>query len=333
MEHIAIDLGGLESQICVRSESGTILKEKRLRTDALAGFFKKRPSSRVVMESSCEAFSIADLAREAGHDVVVMPSAYTPVFTAGSPGKKNDVIDARGLSQASVALEVLPSVHVPSHLSRYRKDVCTTRRLLVRQRTQLCCRLRAFFRANLMGRPRATSKTLGPRARAILGENAPVHIRIVIERLENLTASITSLDKELKELCEQSLECQRLMTVPGVGPVTALAFASAIDESSRFNRGAQVASYLGLTPGEKTTGFRTNRTSITKAGSAAARFALVQAAWAFWRTKPNDPVIKWAEAIAERRGRQIAVVALAAKLARIMFAILRDQKNYLARST
>lgn len=328
MKHIAIDLGGKESQICVREPNGVIVRELRCLTAQLGTFFYLQPPSRVVMETSCEAFAVADLAREAGHQVVVMPAVYTPVFTAGSPNKKNDVIDARGLSQASVALETLPSVHIPSEQARRAKALCSSRELLVRQRTQLCNHLRSYFRSNLKGRPRATSKTLAKRIRSRFGPQVPVHIELVLEQLDSLNRAIATLDKELETLCVELPACQRLRTVPGVGPVTAVRFASAIDDVGRFSSGEQVASYFGLTPGENTTGFNVQRTSITKAGSSAVRRALVQAAWSFWRQRPNDPVILWTEGIAARRGRQIAVVALAAKMSRIMFAMLRDQRDF-----
>lgn len=328
MKHIAIDLGTKESQICVRERSGAIVREFRCRTARLGSFFQSQPPSRVVLETSCEAFAVADLAREAQHEVVVMPAVYTPVFTAGSPNKKNDVIDARGLSQASVALEKLPSVHIPSEQARRAKALCASRELLVRQRTQLCNHLRSYFRSNLKGRPKATSKTLAKRIRSSFGSEVPVHIELVLEQLEGLSRAIVTLDRELEALCAELPAYRRLRTVPGVGPVTAVRFAAAIDDIGRFSSGEQVASYFGLTPGENTTGFNVQRTAITKAGSTAVRRVLVQAAWSFWRQRPNDPVIQWTEGIAARRGRQIAVVALAAKMCRIMFAILRDQRDF-----
>lgn len=328
MEHVAIDLGGKESQICIRSASGEILEERRWPTHQLGHYLRIRPRSRVVMETSSEAFAVADIARAAGHEVVVMPSMFTPVFTAGTPRVKNDVIDARGLSRASVALETLPSVHICSADSREAKSLCSSRELLVGQRTQLCNRVRAFLRTRLQNRVRATSKTLATRVLGLFGDDCPRHLELILEQLDHLNEAIDELDAELRTRLEATQDCKRLATIPGVGPVTAVRFAAAIDGHERFPSGDKVASYFGLTPGENTTGFNTRRTSITKAGSPAVRRALVQAAWCLWRLRPEDPAVRWAIGVAERRGKKIAVVALAAKLVRIMFAMLRDQQPY-----
>ncbi len=331
MEHLAIDLGSRESQICIRTPDGDIVQELRIQTTQLGPYLRTRPQSRVVMETSSEAFAVADLAKEAGHEVVVVPSSLAPMLGIGKRGIKNDVRDAQAISEVSTALRELPSVHVPSAWSRDAKALCTSRELLVAQRTQLCNRIKAFLRSRLGRLPRSTPKTLACRVRSKLGSDCPRHIALVLEQLERLNEAIAELDKELEALVAERTECQRLCTVPGVGPVTAVRFVAAIDDPSRFASGDRVVSYLGLSPGENTTGFRIRRTSITKAGPPAVRRTLVQAAWCLIRLRPNDPAVVWANQVAERRGRKIAAVALAAKLARILFAMLRDQTDYVHR--
>ena len=95
---------------------------------------------------------------------------------------------------------------------------------------------------------------------------------------------------------------RRLMTVPGVGPVTAARFVAALDQVERFPNASRVASYLGLVPGEDTTGFRVKRTRLTRAGAPQVRWALGQAAWSLYLRRPDDPMVQWAKDIAERRG-------------------------------
>src|SRR5262249_2712382 len=92
-----------------------------------------------------------------------------------------------------------------------------------------------------------------------------------------------------------------------------------------------VQSYLGLTPGENSSSTRERKTSITKAGSPAVRWLLVQATWCALRTRPDDPMVQWANQVAQRRGRQVAVVALSRKLAGILYAIWRDGTCYQSR--
>ncbi len=120
------------------------------------------------------------------------------------------------------------------------------------------------------------------------------------------------------------------MTVPGVGWVTALRFVATLDQSQRFADGHRVESYLGLVPGERSSSERQQRTGITKAGSPSMRATLVQAAWAAWRARRKDPMQRWADQVAERRGKRVAVTALARKLAGILFAIWRDGTTYQA---
>ena len=115
---------------------------------------------------------------------------------------------------------------------------------------------------------------------------------------------------------------------PGVGPVTSVRFVAALDDVTRFATAHQLESYLGLTPGERSSSQTVRMTGITKAGPIALRRALVQAAWTLLRTQPNDPATRWATTIAARRGRFIAVVALARKLAGILFAMWRDGTPY-----
>src|SRR5574339_308564 len=118
------------------------------------------------------------------------------------------------------------------------------------------------------------------------------------------------------------------MTIPGVGPLTAMRFVAAIDDPSRFSSGEEVASYLGLTPGENSTGFKPKRTGITKAGAPHVRRTLTQAAWCLWRLRPDDPVVQWAQRVADRRGKLKANIALCRKLTVIMFAMWRDNRPY-----
>jgi transposase len=118
------------------------------------------------------------------------------------------------------------------------------------------------------------------------------------------------------------------MTVPGVGPVTAVRFVAAIDRVERFAHASCVASYLGLIPGERTTGFRTKRTGLTRAGAPQVRWALGQAAWSMYLRRPGDPMVQWAKRVADRRGVQVAIMALARKLSHVLYALWQYQTTY-----
>jgi transposase len=330
MDHIAIDLGGTESQICVRSADGTIVEEVRWGTRRLSGYLKKRPPGRVIVETSSEAFKIADAARELGHDVRVVPSTLVPALGVGAHGIKTDRRDARVLSEVSTRVD-LPSVHVPSDISREWKATCTARESLVSARTQLVNSVRGWMRSNLLtcsARSRSTFVQAVRRAALASPQGLPEFIKHQLEVIEALSERIAEANAQLKELATEHPVCQRLMTIPGVGPVTALRFVAAIDRVERFPNAHSVQSYLGLVPGENSSSQRKRRTGITKAGPPRVRWALAQAAWIFRRTQKFDPLVLWAGEVEKRRGKMIAMTALARRLAGIMYAIWRDGSRY-----
>ena len=117
---------------------------------------------------------------------------------------------------------------------------------------------------------------------------------------------------------------QRLQSVPGVGPMVALTFRAFVDDVTRFGSAGQVSAAIGLVPREDSSAERRHRGHITKAGPRELRSLLVQAAWACWRSHAQWELRAWVERLAGRRGRRIAVVALARRLSRILFALWRD---------
>lgn len=325
MEHVAIDLGGRESQICIRSSDGTVVHESRQATRRVGEFLKKRPHSRVIVETSAEAFHVADQALECGHEVRVVPAMLVRTLGVGSRGVKTDRRDAQVLSEVSTRID-LPSVHVPSELSRRLRAVCSSRDALVRSRTLLINNTRGFLRTRAIQLRVGGPATLPERVRK-LGET-PEHVERVLRNVEALNLEIALADKELQGIAKSDAVCRRLTTVPGVGVVTAVRFVATIDMPTRFAGAHALESYLGLTPGERSSSESQHRTGITKAGSPKARWTLVQAAWSALRTRPQDPMVAWALEVARRRGRQVAVTALARKMAGILFALWRDGTTY-----
>jgi transposase len=146
--------------------------------------------------------------------------------------------------------------------------------------------------------------------------------------IEVMNEQVVIADRELEVLAKQDPICKRLMTVPGVGPLTSVRFLAAIDEVGRFPDAHALQSYLGLTPGEDSSSNRKRITSITKAGARQLRWCLVQAAWSAQRVRGNDPMVAWAKRIGERRGKGIATVALARKIAGVLYALWRDGSSY-----
>lgn len=330
MEHVAIDLGSRESQVCIRNEKAEIVLETQIRTRLLPDWLKGRPPSRVLVEASAEAFAVAEGALSAGHEVRVVPTQLVRTLGVGARGIKSDLRDARALSEASCRIDV-PSVHIPGQTSRYLKALTGARETLVETRTKCMNGVHSWLRTQLLTVGTSKRKKFPEAVRKkLLGtsDGLPDFIEGQLKVIEAMTEQIGQYDEQIRELAARDPICVNLMTMPGVGPITALRFRAALDEIGRFAGAHAVGSYLGLTPGENSSSLRKRRTAITKAGPARVRRVLVQAAWTLLRTRPNDPVTVWARNIAERRGHKVAVVALARKLSGILYAMWRDNEPY-----
>jgi transposase len=146
--------------------------------------------------------------------------------------------------------------------------------------------------------------------------------------LDELGAKILKVHERLQQLCAHEPAILQLTTMPGVGLVVAAIFVSVIDDAQRFDSRHQVGAYLGLVPSEFSSGDKRRVGSITKCGNRYVRCALIQAAWSYMRNGPDDPVKRWANSVAHRRGRRVAVIALARRLACILWAMWRDGTVY-----
>lgn len=329
MKHVAIDLGSRESQICVREADGRIVEEGKYPTKKLPSMMAGWEPRRIVMETSAETFLLADAAKQASHEVRVVAATLARTLGVGARGIKNDQRDARALSEASCRID-LGSVHVPSRASRELKSICGSRELLVETRTMLINNVRGWLRTQLWRIRSGATVSFAERVRAHAANVAPLpdHIERQLRVIETVSTEIRAADAQVRHLAKNDPVCVSLMTVPGVGPITAARYRAALDDVTRFGSAHAAQSYLGLTPGECSSSLRERRTGITKAGASATRRMLVQSAWSALRTHPDEPMVRWAKKIAERRGIQIAVVALARKIAGILFAIWRDGSTY-----
>jgi transposase len=236
MQHVAIDLGSRESQVCVRDEQGQILSERKVQTSRLPAYLAKQPQSRVILETCSEAFFIADAAGAQGHQVRVVPATLVRQLGVGERGLKNDQRDARKLSEVSTRID-LPSVHVPSELSRERKTLCNSRASLLQSRTQLINYVRGRLRTQAVVLHKRNPDTFPAHVRLLLLERPDglaAHLERVLCVIDTLNVQLKEADRELLSVAEQDPLCQRLMSVPGVGPVIALRFVAVIDQPQRF---------------------------------------------------------------------------------------------------
>lgn len=328
MDHIAIDLGGRKSQVCIREQSGVIRHEAKVATEDLKELLTRLPPSYVLMETCAESIAVSDWARTAGHDVRIVAATLVRSLGVGARGIKTDIRDARALSEASCRMPLV-SVHMRSRLARERQTQLAMRSNLVSSRTMLINGIKGWLRTQVVRLPTHTPPTF-PQAvteRFAAVGGVPACVERQLACIRELSAQIKRADAELRAAAKADELLSRLTTIPGIGPATATCFAAVVDTPERFASSKSLASYVGLTPGEASSSERVQRTSITKAGPSMLRQLLVQCAWRVWNGK--DSAMKtWAVAIAERRGVRVAIVALARKLAVTMYALWRDGTIY-----
>lgn len=331
MEHIGIDLGASRSAICVVSSEGVVLLERIIQTSEIEGFLSKRPKSRVAIESCAESRVVANRVREQGHDVRVVPALFVRSLGIGTRRIKTDKRDARSLAMASFRLgDELPHIHVRSDEAAALQDLVRARSSLVSQRTMAINFVRAQLRKALLGPgPRRTAKTFCDAVRELIGEDTSLQVNAHLATIDVLNEQIEGLEGKMKQVAEASEPATRLRKISGVGPIVSLAFLAAIADPKRFASGSHLASYIGLSPGENTTGGKVRRTGIVAAGQKQLRGLLVQAAHSMLNArKAREPMAQWALELERRRGRKVAVCALARRLAIVMWAMLRDGTRY-----
>jgi transposase len=247
----------------------------------------------------------------------------------GERGIKTDQRDARALSQSSCRVE-LPSIHIRSKECREHLARLGMRASMITSRTQLTNTVRGWLRAELIT-VKSTTACFPNNVRkhfAGIDQEIPSYVDHLLICIEELNQKITEADTEIESAAKDDPVCVQLMSVPGVGPITSLCYNAVVDVADWFPNAHSAESYLGLTPGEKSSSFTVRRTSITKAGPAMMRHYLTQASLSLRRLRPNEPISRWVAKIAGRRGKQVATIATARKLAGILFAMWRDGTNY-----
>jgi len=333
MDTIGLDLHQRESQLCILTEAGEII-ERRIVTsrERFTAVLGNRPPARILLEASTESEWVARHLESLGHTVIVADPNFAPMYATRSRRVKTDRRDARTLMDA-LRLGAYRAIHRASAAQRHVRAQLAVRDALIRTRTRYVNVVRALTRREGLrlaaGGPEHLERKLAtlPLAPELVEELAP--LRVV---LEPVNVQIDLADQQLAATAGADPLFARLRTAPTIGPVTAVAFVATLDEVSRFRTAHQVEGYLGLTPREHSSGERQRRGRISKTGNPRMRALLVEAGWRILRS--NDPAAAplraWAERIAARRGTNVAAVALARRLAGILYAMWRDGTTYRA---
>jgi transposase len=319
------------SQICVLREDGEIV-ERRIRTehDRFVAVFAEYAGIRILLEAGTESEWVARCLEEQGHEVIVADPNYAPMYAQRQRKVKTDRRDARALVEAC-RLGAYRPAHRTSDIQRHVRWHITTREVLVRMRARTMVLIGSLVRQAGLRLPSGKPHTLARRLDTLALPDALRNaIAPLLVTLETLHQQVEAVDRALAELVKSDRRVRRLQTVPGVGPIIAATFVATVDRAERFSGPHQLEAYLGLVPREYSSGERQARGRITKAGNNRLRYLLVEGAWSILtHPKPETAALRaWATRIASRRGKAKAAVALARRLAGILFALMRDNTEF-----
>ena len=331
MEYGAIDLHTKESEIRIVTAEGDVVVHRRIATrrDTLSAVFERCPRLRILLESGTESEWVAQHLEALGHEVIVADPNYAPMYAHRGRGIKTDRRDVMALAEAN-RRGIFRAAHRVSSGHRTVRRHLQVRDHLVRMRTQIINVKRGQLRSEGLRVRSGRAESFVDRYQAL---EVPAPLRAVLDPLvRGLTALeplIAAADTWAHHTARGDAVTRRLMTAPGVGPITALSFQSTVDCVTRFRGPGAVSAYLGVVPHEDSSGERHRRGSITKLGPARIRAVLVQASWTVWRSPRDSATLHaWVHRLADRRGKRIAIVALARRLTRILFAMWRDGRDF-----
>ena len=333
MEYGAIDLHLKTSLIRIVDADGVVLEDRTIATTRkmLTQVFGGRPRGRVLVESGTESEWVAQTVEACGHEVIVADPNYTLMYGQRQRRIKTDKRDVAALADAC-RLGIYRPAHRVSAAQRGIRRTVRIREQLVRVRTQTINLLRAQLRQEGRRLPAGAAESVGARLSAL---DLPSALAEALAPLRDLLSAVAPLiaagDARVASHAAADPVVGRLMTVPGIGPITAVTYRATLDTVERFPDAGASTAFLGLVPREASSGTRQRKGAITKAGPGPVRALLVQAAWVVWRQRRGRGALHaWVEGVSARRGRRIAIVALARRLARILYAIWRDGTVYQA---
>jgi transposase len=327
MDFIGFDLGKVSSQVCIITQDGELI-ERRITTDRehLAKLLGNRAPAHILIESATESEWVARYLEELGHEVIVADPNFAAMYATRSRKVKTDKRDARTLAEAC-RLGAYRPAHRTSDQQRHVRAQLAVREAMVRTRSRYISIISTLLRRDgLRVRPGHAPAFLKRLAQVQLPAALSEEVAPLVLLLHSLNEQIKAADERLAQLVKEDEVVARLCTAPGVGPVTATSFVSTLDDHARFAAAKEARAYLGLVPSEYSSGERQQRGHISKAGPGRARHMLVEAAWCILRRRnaANAGLHEWAVGLAARRGSRVEVVALARKLAGILYAMWRD---------
>jgi transposase len=331
MDTIGLDLHKRESQLCIGRDDGSI-QERRIVTsrERFTAVLGTQARARVLVEASTESEWVARHLETLGHEVIVADPNFAPMYATRSRRTKTDRRDARTLMEACRLGAYRPAYRL-SDARRHVRAELAVREALVRTRTRYVALAKALVRRDGLRVAASESHLVAKRIAALeISDALGAELLPLFQVLVPINEQIAAADRRIAALARTDSEMALLATAPSIGPITASAVVATVDDIKRFASAHHFEAFLGLVPGERSSGEKRRIGRITKAGNSRVRYLLVEAGWRILRAKdPETRALRaWGLRIAERRGKRIAVVAIARRLAGILYAMWRDQQPY-----
>jgi transposase len=336
---IGLDIGKNTFHLVGLDKRGAIAMRTKVSRNQLVRRLANLPSCLVGLEAGSGSHHIARQIQALGHDVRLIPAQYVKPFLKGH---KNDYRDAEAIAEAVQR----PTMNFVAIKTPEQSDLLSLHRVrsrLVRQRTAIINQIRGFLieRGITVRQGPAPLRKVLPEVLSSPPEAlSPRLVRLIAELDQDwrrLDERLEALSDEIASLSEDDCACQRLMSVPGIGPIISSAVVAAIGTGSGFKQGRDFAAWLGLVPKQESTGDRTKLGRISKRGNKYLRTLFVQAAHVVLERRPaaaKRALSPWIDQAARRLAhRNLLAIALANKLARIAWAVLARGRDYEPRIT
>jgi transposase len=332
---IGIDIGKNSLHVVGHDHRGAIVLSQKWSRGQLESRFANLPPCLIGMEACVGAHHLSRRLNALGHDARLMLAKYVRPY---SKGQKNDFRDAEAIAEA-VQRPTMKFVATKTTEQLDLQALHWVRERLVSQRTGIINQIRAFLLERGVA-VRQGHRFLRAELPSILASPPDVLSFRMVRVIEDLAVDWRRLDQRIGELSAEievlagaDLGCQRLMSVPGIGPIISSAMVAAVGSGDAFSKGRDFAAWLGLVPRQMSTGDRTILGKISKRGNRYLRVLFVQAAWVvlikpkIWERHGLKP---WLEAAKKRLHHNVLAIALANKLARIAWSVLAHGRGFQA---
>lgn len=329
---LGLDLGKNWIHMVGLDEKGRIALRRRVKRDRLVAQMGNMPACLIGMEACCGAHHLGRALAAHGHRVRLMPPQYVKPFVKSN---KTDYRDAEANAEA-VQRPTMRFVPLKSEAQLDLQVIHRARQRLVRRRTSLINQLRAILLERGITVPQRR-RVLERRLPGVLADEQnglSPRIRHLIEDVRaewrDLDTRIDEFDAEFAATAKHDDACRRLCEIPGIGPLNATALVAAVGNGAAFDRGRDMAAWLGLVPREHSTGGKQRLLGISKRGNKYLRTLLIHGARAALPSLAgrSDALGSWLRTLLARAHRNVVVVALANKLARIVWAVLTGTNRY-----